>query len=343
VDTVAAVDGALDHVINATRLLTSPEGESFEALMSQYRLALGEYTAMRDEMMAGIPGVPPSVTERVGAAADAAAVSLSAMVDCYESSTSSQNECSQLSDPAGKDSNALGNAASDLVPYGSRTDSEVLDLLDAAQSPDDTTVAGTGEAVFSIDCDGTSYETYQEAWEFEYDWCDATLVSGVPSEGQREIAAVSVGKPVSKLSDQRILTELSAAYEMCAQSGPDNYEYFKADEVIRTEQLKSFKAMMMLCPDNPDAAEIKKRIKAVGGSLDGPRTIFGSGRFRVGKDIAPGTYVSSRNDEGCYWERLNRNGDIIDNNYTNGSRVQVTIGSSDFEFNSENCNTWKKP
>ena len=75
--------------------------------------------------------------------------------------------------------------------------------------------------------------------------------------------------------------------------------------------------------------------------MSGHRTIFSDGRYRVGKEIMPGTYVSTGNEGGCYWERLNSSGDIIDNNFTNGSRVQVTISGGDFEFNSENCNTWR--
>lgn len=60
----------------------------------------------------------------------------------------------------------------------------------------------------------------------------------------------------------------------------------------------------------------------------------------VGKEIKPGTYFVTDAD-GCYWERTNRNGATIDNYFTNGARrVQVTIRSSDYSFNSERCGEW---
>lgn len=43
--------------------------------------------------------------------------------------------------------------------------------------------------------------------------------------------------------------------------------------------------------------------------------IFGSGDYRVGEDIQPGTYLSASDSAlgGCYWERLDEAGEIIDN------------------------------
>ncbi|MBM0239972.1 hypothetical protein JNW88_27820 [Micromonospora sp. ATA32] len=69
--------------------------------------------------------------------------------------------------------------------------------------------------------------------------------------------------------------------------------------------------------------------------------LFGSGTFRVGKEIKPGTYVTTDVD-GCYWERQNSSGNTIDNYFTNGARrVQVTIRSSDYAFSSERCGEWR--
>lgn len=70
------------------------------------------------------------------------------------------------------------------------------------------------------------------------------------------------------------------------------------------------------------------------------------GMFRVGVDIAPGTYRSTGNeDDMCYWERT-KDADhgidsIIANNTVTGSAV-VTIGASDTYFKTSGCTDWKK-
>ncbi|MGW3152402.1 hypothetical protein ACWDG1_49175 [Streptomyces sp. NPDC001177] len=70
------------------------------------------------------------------------------------------------------------------------------------------------------------------------------------------------------------------------------------------------------------------------------------GMFKVGTDIAPGTYKSTGNaDDSCYWERtkdaehgLNS---IIANNNVTGTAV-VTIRSTDAYFKTDGCGDWKK-
>ncbi|MBL1082119.1 hypothetical protein JK359_09005 [Streptomyces actinomycinicus] len=70
------------------------------------------------------------------------------------------------------------------------------------------------------------------------------------------------------------------------------------------------------------------------------------GMFKVGSEIAPGTYKSTGNaDDNCYWERtkdaehgLNS---IIANNNVSGTAV-VTISSSDAYFKTTGCGDWKK-
>ncbi|MET8808109.1 hypothetical protein [Streptomyces sp. NPDC004546] len=76
-------------------------------------------------------------------------------------------------------------------------------------------------------------------------------------------------------------------------------------------------------------------------SMDGD-----GGMFKVGTDIAPGTYKSTGNaDDSCYWERtkdaehgLNS---IIANNNVTGTAV-VTISPSDAYFKTTGCGDWKK-
>ncbi|MBB4930636.1 hypothetical protein F4561_001456 [Lipingzhangella halophila] len=69
---------------------------------------------------------------------------------------------------------------------------------------------------------------------------------------------------------------------------------------------------------------------------------FGPGAFLVGDEIQPGTYYSEGELDGCYWERSDSAGEIIDNDFlTSGRRVQVTIAASDYSFNSRSCGTWR--
>ncbi|MFD0968121.1 hypothetical protein [Plantactinospora endophytica] len=75
--------------------------------------------------------------------------------------------------------------------------------------------------------------------------------------------------------------------------------------------------------------------------LEAEGRIFADGTYLVRKEIKPGRYVTT-DVEGCYWERQDRSGEIIDNNFTlSARRVQVTIKPSDYGFMSENCGQWR--
>ena len=73
----------------------------------------------------------------------------------------------------------------------------------------------------------------------------------------------------------------------------------------------------------------------------GPRTEFGDGKWRVGVDIAPGTYHIEASDR-CYWARLSGfgGGDIIANENSLGPWL-VAIQPTDAGFESKRCGTWK--
>ncbi|MEU9475352.1 hypothetical protein [Streptomyces sp. NPDC048191] len=70
------------------------------------------------------------------------------------------------------------------------------------------------------------------------------------------------------------------------------------------------------------------------------------GMYKVGTDIAPGTYKSVGNkDDSCYWERTKdaEHGldSIIANNNVTGTAV-VTISPGDAYFKTTGCGDWKK-
>ena len=70
---------------------------------------------------------------------------------------------------------------------------------------------------------------------------------------------------------------------------------------------------------------------------------FGDGTWRVGSDVAPGTYRAANTSAGCYWERLSGFGgtmdEVIANNFTSDPDV-VTIAPTDVGFSSEGCGIW---
>jgi hypothetical protein len=71
------------------------------------------------------------------------------------------------------------------------------------------------------------------------------------------------------------------------------------------------------------------------------------GMYRIGADLAPGTYKSTgnANDATCYWERskdaLHGIDSIIDNENVSGNAI-VTIAAGDGYFKTNGCKNWKK-
>lgn len=94
------------------------------------------------------------------------------------------------------------------------------------------------------------------------------------------------------------------------------------------------------------AAEIAAREAAVAGAEQAAaaRQIPGSGTYRVGIDIEPGTYVSTSGGS-CYWARLSGLGgtlsDVIANDNVTGQAV-VTVSPSDAAFETSRCGTWER-
>lgn len=91
---------------------------------------------------------------------------------------------------------------------------------------------------------------------------------------------------------------------------------------------------------------------AVIGVPSAPVTLY-SGVYSIGDEWTGSTGGQSGDEttlpgmyrvldvEDCYWERLDGAGEIIDNNFINAApRVEATIRSSDFAFNSEGCGRW---
>lgn len=74
-----------------------------------------------------------------------------------------------------------------------------------------------------------------------------------------------------------------------------------------------------------------------------PATTFGDGTFRVGTDIAAGTYKNSDSSQGCYWERDSSFDGSVDSIIANSISISddiVTISPTDVGFTSDSCGTW---
>ncbi|MFI9720632.1 hypothetical protein ACIHFE_13395 [Streptomyces sp. NPDC052396] len=87
-------------------------------------------------------------------------------------------------------------------------------------------------------------------------------------------------------------------------------------------------------------------VPATRPSTGSRRTEFaGNGMYRVGVDIAPGTYKSQGNKDGCYWERakdaLHGTDSIAANENVTGNGL-VTISADDAYFKTSGCTDWKQ-
>jgi hypothetical protein len=192
----------------------------------------------------------------------------------------------------------------------------------------------------SIQCSGTTYSdvaraTLESIWSSKSDFCEGTVTSGTPDQTDQKALHIAYGGTADEKSDS-----LGTLYGMCAQTGAAAWSPVSSPTAAQAAEIKG---MLIICPNHPDRALLNKYISAGTrrDQLERQGRIFGSGVYLVNKQIKPGTYVASDPSSGCYWERTDRNGKIIDNYFTNGAaRVQVTIRSTDYSFNSKSCGEW---
>lgn len=185
----------------------------------------------------------------------------------------------------------------------------------------------------SIDCDGATFDALAAAWVKPHEMCEVTMAG-------EDFTAVQSKALKTAYPETGDLESLGVLYSICAQNGPAAFAYMRDGD--SPGQVSEVAGAMLLCPKHPNRALIGKylAIGKINAQLIADGRIFGSGTFLVGKEIKSGTYFVTDAD-GCYWERTNRNGATIDNYFTNGARrVQVTIRSSDYSFNSERCGEW---
>ena len=192
---------------------------------------------------------------------------------------------------------------------------------------------------YSVKCAGGRYNTYQAAWEH---WdgngrCEASGKTGTV-ETQAMKDALEYWAKGDSSSDP-----LPYIFAVCAEIGAGAWN----DETELTGTVPFHAgAAIRLCPDAPNVDHVAALVAAAEQDQAWSESgqMFYGGSFKVGEDIAPGSYYAESDDgfDGCYWERLDSAGNIIDNNFISGGfRAQVYIDASDYSFSSDGCGAWR--
>ena len=121
----------------------------------------------------------------------------------------------------------------------------------------------------------------------------------------------------------------------------------KDQEVSATGQADTTQPTLshvQVIPPSSAPAPTPPPTQATTTTAPGPKTTFGDGSYRVGTDIAPGTYRSSSTAPDCYWKRMSNftGTDDIIANYLSNSPTTVTILATDVGFQTRRCGTWTK-
>lgn len=81
---------------------------------------------------------------------------------------------------------------------------------------------------------------------------------------------------------------------------------------------------------------------------EGPKTSFGPGKYKVGEDIAAGSYRTAGPEDdsfpNCYWAREKDDSGSLDSIIANANSegpTRVTVNAGEF-FETSGCQTWHK-
>lgn len=188
------------------------------------------------------------------------------------------------------------------------------------------------------------FKNYQEVWE------SVVAVDSCSTTGDMR-GDYFTDEQYSAIQETINITENFKTYqELCAVMHLGTYS--QADTLLSMKQMEDIRRALIICPDQPGKNLILAKFEASQANIDRLAEIqqqresgvrFGPGLFKVNESIQPGYYVSEGNFEGCYWERLDATGNIIDNNFINRAfRVEVEILPSDFSFSSRGCGEFVK-
>jgi hypothetical protein len=193
---------------------------------------------------------------------------------------------------------------------------------------------------FTVVADAAGQPDFTEVWAAKPDSCDVPVDAFTGAD-----ATIAPSTPAEQKAYERSGYDdgdMTTLYTSCAEVDPQDV-YIEPGFTLSAEQVSEMNGVLALCPKHPHAKKwtaAKKRGEAE-ARLQAQGRVFGDGTYRVGEQVKPGTYVA-RDVDGCYWERQDRNGETIDNNFTNSAkRVQVTIRASDYGFSTRGCGTWR--
>lgn len=163
------------------------------------------------------------------------------------------------------------------------------------------------------------FTDYRDVWATKapVEYCDTEILAdydGLTATEQKALA-VAYGKE-AEVDQVRFL------YGICAQTAG-----IPIDKTVSSDQAEEAAAAIMLCPNHPKVAAIKKGIAAgqaaskADAAIEADRKngkFLTPGSYLVGKEAVPGTWQSQgERVENCYWETSDANGNIIANNYIN--------------------------
>lgn len=189
----------------------------------------------------------------------------------------------------------------------------------------------TDSQQFTMDVGGD----FAPIWAAAPTSCDATRDLGAFTPVEQQ-AVTTAGYPSS--------ASITTLYEICARVDPNDV-YIQPSHTLSAGQIAEVNGMLTLCPGHPHAQQLRDAAarSQADAAAEAAGELIHSGTYLVGSEIKPGTYVIEQASKGCYWERLDATGEIIDNNFIGAeTRVQVTIRASDYSFHNEDCGTWRK-
>lgn len=176
----------------------------------------------------------------------------------------------------------------------------------------------------------------EEAWLYEHPNCIDTKATGTPNK--REVAAVRLAYgPNAKVTPRLI----GILYGGC---GANNrwWPVYSKNDSMSAEWAQEQRGQNLLCPNHPRMHQAQSAItRSVKQAQQDRNRIQYDGTHVVGTALNPGTYVA-RPTGACYWERTDANGEIIDNNFSHGARVQFAVLPSDHSVSVQGCGQWSK-
>lgn len=135
---------------------------------------------------------------------------------------------------------------------------------------------------------------------------------------------------------------LYSAYQLCASNDPTGY--YSTPNDLSPDQIKEVNALLLLCPDHPNAVTWSKNIargQAAAKALANGTRVF-DGTYRVPEQMKRGTFVV-HDVLNCYWETRDAAGKILANDFvTAAPQVRVTLDSRAAVFTARGCGQWDR-